>query len=165
MLENGVDSDVIYHRRLFRLTARFYGIKPTDITGPYKGGNVRIARRVVAYILYNRRNLSYASIGVIMNRDHSTVLHNVHRMESLLIDNPSLMEIIEAIDRGSFDAVKPVTIKPKLDHSTKIPKLASQYACANFGSEEKHAEKSWYLKQNQAYVEAVRREHGEWARW
>ena len=66
MLENGVDSDVIYHRRLFRLTARFYGIKAADITGPYKGNAVRQARRVVAYILYTRRNLSYASIGTIM---------------------------------------------------------------------------------------------------
>lgn len=166
MRENVLEDNTIHYRRMFRLTARFYGIRASEITGPYKAGPVRQARRIVAYILYRRCKLSYLQVGEIMNRDPSTVVHNVQRMDQILAQSPSLMEVIEAIDRGSFDLIKTPMPKPAIDRTVRsMPRLESQYATANFGNEEKHMEKSWYERQNAAYVEAVRREHGERARW
>jgi hypothetical protein len=166
MLENEIESEMVHYRRLFRLTARFYGLKVSDITAPNKAGPVRMARKIIAHILHVRRGLSYTDVGEIMCRDHSTVLHNVQAMERALVENPSLMEVIEAIDRGTFDLIKTPMPKPAIDRTVRsMPRLESQYATANFGNEERHMEKSWYAKQNQAYVEAVQREHGETARW
>ena len=156
---------LINHRRLFRLAARFYGIRPIDITGPYKGMLVNHARRVVAYVCYHRRNLSYTAVSEIMQRDHTTVMHHVQTMEERMIDDPSLKDVIDAIDKASMKPVKVKMPKPMVDRSEKIPALQSQFASANFGISEKHMEKVWYEKQNQAFVDAVVREYGAEARW
>ena len=83
-----------------------------------------------------------------------------------MADDPSLMEIVDVIDRECRKPLKVKMPKPMVDRTTeKAPKLQTQFAVANFGTEEKHMEKVWYERQNQAFVDAVVREYGAEARW
>ena len=148
------------HRSVIRATARHFGVFPAQITGPYKGHPMPDARRVASYILNRRRDCSLHLVGTYMRRDHTTVIHNVQRMDELIEADERWVSIIDKIDREAASR----KVRPSSYKSEQVS-IIRNAACANFGHTEKHMERGWYHKQNQAYIEAVLREHGEEGRW
>jgi chromosomal replication initiation ATPase DnaA len=63
----GIIVDAVLH---------YYSITLREITSRSRKGTVREARQVLAALLKNKTHLSLADIGLIISRDHATVLHS-----------------------------------------------------------------------------------------
>ena len=64
--------------------SRFYGIEETVLRGTLKNKSTAEARQDAMYLVRKMLNLSYPDIGREFGRDHTTALHSVNKIESLL---------------------------------------------------------------------------------
>lgn len=65
---------------------RFYSIDESVLRGTLKNKNTANARQVAMYLIRQMTNLSLPDIGREFNRDHTTVLHSVKKVETQLKD-------------------------------------------------------------------------------
>ena len=78
---------------------KFYGIDSAALRGQARTKNTALARQIAMYEIRRMTNLSLDDIGrEFENRDHSTVLHSIKRVEKLIRDDPELAEIIKDIN-------------------------------------------------------------------
>ena len=64
--------------------SRFYSIDESVIRGTLKNKGTAEARQVAMYLIRQLTNLSLPEIGREFGRDHSTVLHSIRKVETLL---------------------------------------------------------------------------------
>jgi len=77
---------------------RFYSIEPSVLRGQGRSKDISQARQIAMYLIRRMTNLSLKEIGAEFgNRDHSTVLSALNRMESLAKTDPEKAEIIKDI--------------------------------------------------------------------
>lgn len=97
--------------------AEAFGIVPADITGTNRNGHFVEARTVAIVILRDRLELSFAEIGRMMLRDHSSVLHLYRRWPDKRERDPNLASVVTALIE--MDGAMP----PRLRQSpVKLPK-------------------------------------------
>ena len=63
---------------------KFYSIDETVLRGTLKNKGTAEARQVAVYLIRQLTNLSTPDIGKEFNRDHSTILHSINKVEALL---------------------------------------------------------------------------------
>ena len=86
-------SDVI-----IREVCKFYGIDEPSLRGQSRVKNTAVARQVAMYLIRSQTNLSLNDIGrEFDDRDHTTVLHAIKRIENQMKDDASLTEIVKDI--------------------------------------------------------------------
>ena len=66
--------------------ARFHNISEDVIRGTQKNKGIAEARQVAMYLIRKMTNLSLPDIGKEFNRDHSTVIHAVRKVENAMND-------------------------------------------------------------------------------
>lgn len=71
-------SEIIYR------VAQKHGVGVGDIRGTSRKPNLVLARQEAAYEIRMKRGLSLPQIGVMLGRDHTTVLHGIKRHTALL---------------------------------------------------------------------------------
>ena len=77
---------------------KFYGIDPDAIRGQGRTKDTALARQIAMYQIRRMTNLSLKEIGKEFdNRDHTTVLHSIERIEDLVKTDPEKAEIIKDI--------------------------------------------------------------------
>ena len=77
---------------------RFYDIEEPTLRGQGRTKETAKARQIAMYLIRNMTQLSLKDIGKeFENRDHSTVLHSIDRIELLRKSDPSVAEIIKDI--------------------------------------------------------------------
>jgi chromosomal replication initiation ATPase DnaA len=79
-LDVPADSERRARAALIRRAAEEYGVRVALITSRDRAAQVHAARSVVAYVL-RQRGMSYPRIGTLLDRDHSTVMSMVSRVE------------------------------------------------------------------------------------
>ena len=88
---NQISVDVTIDKILDKVSKR-YGVTVDDLKSKNKSSNVTTARQIAMYIIRRTTGLSLPKIGKIFNRDHSTTLSSVKKIENELKCN-SLFEI------------------------------------------------------------------------
>ena len=63
----------------------YYDISITDIVGPRRYRRVAEARRVAAYVMSRRLEMSTVEIGRVLHRDHSTVVVMLQKMKDCVV--------------------------------------------------------------------------------
>ena len=77
---------------------KFYNIDEEALRGQSRSKETAMARHIAIYIIRNMTKLSLKDIGKeFQNRDHTTVLHSIERIESLSKSNPEIAEVIKDI--------------------------------------------------------------------
>ena len=77
---------------------RFYSIEPSTLRGQGRSKDISLARQIAMYLIRRVTNLSLKEIGAEFgNRDHSTVLSALNRMENLIKTDAEKAEIIKDI--------------------------------------------------------------------
>lgn len=76
--------------------AEVHELSVEQLRSAAREGHIAKARQRAFYVLRNYRALPLAKIGELLNRDHSTVLHGVNRVQTWL--NEKDYETVEAID-------------------------------------------------------------------
>ncbi|MCD7947025.1 MAG: chromosomal replication initiator protein DnaA [Oscillospiraceae bacterium] len=78
---------------------KFYNIENEALRGQGRTKDTSQARQVAMYMIRRMTNLSLKEIGrEFENRDHSTVMHSIDRVEKLTKSNPEMAEIIKDIN-------------------------------------------------------------------
>lgn len=81
--------------------AAYYKIKAGDLTSPSREKCIAIPRQIAMYMAKTLTTKSYPEIAKEFNRDHTTVIHGVKKVESLLKEDKNISEQISII-RGSL---------------------------------------------------------------
>jgi chromosomal replication initiator protein len=75
----------------------FYKISHKELIGKSRERKVVYPRQVAMYLCRQLLDLPHDSIGRKFNRDHSTVMHAVQKIEDMLISNRDLQEEVESL--------------------------------------------------------------------
>ena len=87
-------SDVIIEE-----VSKFYGIETEAIRGQGRTKDTALARQIAMYQIRRMTNLSLKEIArEFDNRDHTTVMHSIERVEKLTKTNPEIAEVIKDIN-------------------------------------------------------------------
>ncbi len=79
-------------------TGRYYGISEEDIRGQRRSKNTAMARQVAMYLIRSLTNLSLVDIGEqFENRNHSTVLSSIRKVEDMIKTDPDTASSIRDI--------------------------------------------------------------------
>lgn len=75
----------LYPEDVVKSICEFYQIKPTQLKGSKRDAKLVRARQACMYVLKKECNLTYSEIGNLLGgRDHTTVMHGVEKIDSLL---------------------------------------------------------------------------------
>lgn len=81
----------------------FYQVKATQIRGPKRDAGLVKARQVIMYLLYERLQLTHVVIGNLLGgRDHTTIMHGVNKMRTLVENKAQISEDILGISKLIF---------------------------------------------------------------
>ena len=102
------------YKRILALTSEAFGVSLVEAMSRSRMHEAVCARR--AYIAISRYHLgsSYNTIGMLIERDHSTVLHNLRRHNDWMQVYPEYAGIYESIE-------KEIKFKPLLDGEEDKP--------------------------------------------
>ena len=83
--------------------SRYYNIDENTLTGKLKNKGTAEARQMAMYLIRKMTNLSFPDIGKAFNRDHTTVIHGVTKVEDAVNDpanplNETIKEIMANIN-------------------------------------------------------------------
>ena len=79
-------------------TARYYSLTGSDLRGQRRSKNTAIARQVSMYLIRSLTNLSLVDIGKeYEDRNHSTVLSSIRKVEDLLKSDPDMAGTVRDI--------------------------------------------------------------------
>ena len=79
-------------------TSRYYGISEEDIRGQRRSKNTAMARQAAMYLIRSLTNLSLVDIGEqFENRNHSTVLSSIRKVEEQIKSDPETAAAIRDI--------------------------------------------------------------------
>lgn len=79
----------------------FYDVKPTQLKGPKRDAGLVRARQVAMYVLKTELSLTLVEIGNLLGgRDHTTVMHGVEKVASLVENKASVEEDIKGITKA-----------------------------------------------------------------
>lgn len=80
--------------------AKAFNIKPADLCSERKFKYIALPRQVAMYLARKLTNSSFPDIGgKFGGKDHTTVLHAVRRIESKLLEDNSLKNTIESLEK------------------------------------------------------------------
>ncbi len=87
-------SDVIIEE-----VCKYYNIENDSLRGQGRTKDTVLARQIAIYIIRNMTNLSLTEIGKDFDgRDHTTIMHSIGRVESLMKQNSEINEIIKDLN-------------------------------------------------------------------
>lgn len=85
---------------IIKAVCKFYDVKPTQIKGPKRDAGLVKARQMAMYLLKRELDLTFVEIGnQLGGRDHTTIMHGVEKVESLLKNKPVITEDISGITK------------------------------------------------------------------
>ncbi len=77
--------------------SRSYGVSKEDILSKRKTGEIVFARQVSMYIIREISQLPYKTIGKMFNKDHSTVIYTIDKIEKKLNQNSHQKKMVDDI--------------------------------------------------------------------
>ena len=108
-----VTKDVIRSERTFtpeyivEKTASFYSLSPEDILSKGKTKNIAAARQIATYLMRKLTTLTLEEIGTVLNRDHSTILHSIRKIEESAHTDAALNDTIRDITANIMNKSPP----------------------------------------------------------
>jgi chromosomal replication initiator protein len=97
----GEEDKVITIEQIQRKVAEFYGIKLSDLKARNRTKAVAFPRQVAMYLARQLTHASLAEVGrAFGGKDHTTVLHAVDKIETLLKDDPKLRRTVDLLIQG-----------------------------------------------------------------
>lgn len=80
---------------LIKNVCAFYKVKPAQIRNQKRNASLVRARQVAMYLLKKELGLTYVEIGNLLGgRDHTTIIHGVEKIETLLLKNNAPADIL-----------------------------------------------------------------------
>ncbi|MCY3878101.1 MAG: chromosomal replication initiator protein DnaA [Rhodobacteraceae bacterium] len=84
---------------IIRCVASQYNVKPTDLVGNRRTRDIARPRQMAIFLAKSLTTKSLPEIGRHFNRDHTTVLHSIRRIEKLTSHDSQLSDDLEVLRR------------------------------------------------------------------
>ncbi len=75
----------------------YYDLEKNDLTSKSRQSSITLPRQIAMYLARNLTNLSLVSIGQSFDRDHTTVMHAIDKIESKLKNDDDLQDEINGL--------------------------------------------------------------------
>lgn len=102
-LENIINPDVskpVTVDGIINVVADHFNITPQDIRGSKRSRNIAYPRQITMYLCRHMTQSSLQAIGELMgNKDHSTVIHGIDKIEKDLENDDNLKNTIEVLQK------------------------------------------------------------------
>lgn len=92
---NDTQPEPIKVEKIISEVAKTYNVSEADILSNRRTSALVLARQVAMYIARETTDLSFKAIGESFGKDHTTVLHNVNKIEEFLRDKPYQKELVD----------------------------------------------------------------------
>jgi chromosomal replication initiator protein len=80
-------------------TAAYFGLTPADLISKSRSRQLTTARHVAMYLLRELTGLSLIKIGEMFDRDHTTALHGIKKIEALLSARGSIYRQVQELTK------------------------------------------------------------------
>jgi chromosomal replication initiator protein len=82
------------------VVCQHYGVKPSDLQSARRTRSVTMPRQIAMFLVKRHTQKTLSEIGGYFgNRDHTTVLHSVRKIETELVEDGELRQLIGKIER------------------------------------------------------------------
>lgn len=96
------DAEPPDQNKIITACASLYGMTVADMTGPRRTKQLALARQVAMYLMRFHLKLSYKEIGGYFgDRDHTTVMHAIEKVEDLRTKDPSFATKLDKLAKGT----------------------------------------------------------------
>lgn len=85
--------------QIIAATAAHFGYTPADVVGPRRPRPLALARQIAMYLCRELTDYSLPELGVIFQRDHTTVLHGEQKIRAEIESWRGLQITVAAIRR------------------------------------------------------------------
>ncbi|MBP5165873.1 MAG: chromosomal replication initiator protein DnaA [Oscillospiraceae bacterium] len=75
----------------------YFELTPEELSGKSKVKNTAQARQIAMYLMRKLTNMTLEEIGAVLNKDHSTVLHSIKKVEDSIAESPRFADSIREI--------------------------------------------------------------------
>jgi chromosomal replication initiation ATPase DnaA len=94
-------DEFITTRRLAETMDQFcklYNVSPAQLVGQSRQHHLVEVRHLCWWLCYTRLRLTYTLIGRLFNRHHTTIMHGIRQVDSIMETEPVLRDHINSID-------------------------------------------------------------------
>ena len=97
----GEDERVITIEHIQRKTAEFFQLKLSDLRARNRTRAIAFPRQIAMYLSRQLTHASLAEIGrAFGGKDHTTVLHAVEKLQTMLLEDPKLKRTVDTLTQG-----------------------------------------------------------------
>jgi chromosomal replication initiator protein len=97
----GEEEKIITIEQVQRKVCDLFGLKPSDLKAKTRTKTIAFPRQVAMYLARQLTHASLAEVGrAFGGKDHTTVLHAVDKIRTLLNDDPKLRRTIDTLIQG-----------------------------------------------------------------
>ena len=82
-----------------QMTAVYFGLEPEDLVSKSRSRPLTTARHVAMYLLRELTGLSLIKIGELFERDHTTALHGIKKVEGLMPQRGSVYRQVQDLTK------------------------------------------------------------------
>ncbi|ANK79414.1 MAG: hypothetical protein TEF_00375 [Rhizobiales bacterium NRL2] len=117
--------------RIAERTAVVCGVDLYCMLSSRKAHDVAEARQIAAYVIWRRLGKSMPEIGRFFDRDHTTILHAVHKIELAIEDRPEVAAVVDALMSDSDLADLPSLLARNVERVERIRAIRRLEALAD----------------------------------
>ena len=87
-------------QKIINVVADYYNLTPTILSGKTRTGQIALARHVAMYLIRVNIDIPLTKIGKMFgNRDHTTVMNGISKVENMLKTDEALKMVIEELQK------------------------------------------------------------------
>ena len=91
------EEDAITPDRIMQVVSEHYGVSIDDICSKKRNAEIVLPRQVFVYLCRELINTSLVTVGKMIQRDHTTVMHSVEKVENMLKTDTGFANTVEII--------------------------------------------------------------------
>lgn len=100
LIDIGTSKSKISEQKILNIVSSYYNLSVYQITGKIKTGQIVNARHIAIYLIRNLLDVSLKQIGeAFSNRDHTTIMHSINKVEQMLKDDKETRVVIEELKK------------------------------------------------------------------
>lgn len=88
---------IITPNLILQVVSNHYGIDPEDITSKKRNAEITVPRHIFMYLCRDMTSTTLKGIAAMLEKDHSTVMHGVKKIEEEIKTNKEMKETVELI--------------------------------------------------------------------
>lgn len=128
-------------RAILAVAREYFQFSLDDLTGQRKWDDLADARQMTIWVMRCLTDRSYPEIGLVMRRDHTSIMHAVSRAEQRAADDPDfkarLLAFLELVriaavtktpDQDPFQVAEAVTRSPRLAVNVSVDTIRAMAA-------------------------------------